>query len=151
MAPSGNPTTEQTPTPVPRSRRAASATQVGIDAHRGELVLSGLPAQALDLGGGGVGLEQRVVDEAGNRPAAAPGPVQAEPGGAGVETSCTRVGTAVHLPAVTAAARRRMTAVGRQFLGDDGDQAAQIDADSRVGRRGHRVRSRPWIFPKRRM
>ena len=30
VAPSGNPTTEQTPTPVPRSRRAASATQVGL-------------------------------------------------------------------------------------------------------------------------
>ena len=29
VAPSGNPTTEQTPTPVPRSRDAASATHTG--------------------------------------------------------------------------------------------------------------------------
>ena len=29
VAPSGNPTTEQTPTPVPRSREAASATHTG--------------------------------------------------------------------------------------------------------------------------
>ncbi len=29
VAPSGNPTTEQTPTPEPRSNRAAAATQPG--------------------------------------------------------------------------------------------------------------------------
>ena len=30
VAPSGNPTTEQTPTPVPRKRNAESATHVGL-------------------------------------------------------------------------------------------------------------------------
>ena len=49
VAPSGKPTTAQTPTGVSRSRRAQSATHVGIDADGREAKLRGLAAQLFDV------------------------------------------------------------------------------------------------------
>ena len=62
VAPSGKPTTEQTPTPVPRSSDAASRDPGRVHAHRREAELGRLAAQLLDLGARRVRLEQRVID-----------------------------------------------------------------------------------------
>ena len=75
VAPSGKPTTEHTPTPVPRSSRAQNATQVGLTHTVAKLKLGRLATQLLDLRGGRVRLEQRVIDE--RRDLAAPPPAAA--------------------------------------------------------------------------
>ena len=71
VAPSGKPTTEQTPTPVPRSCAAAVATHAGLTQTVAKAELRRFAAQLLDLFAGGVRLEQGVVDHArhaGRRP-----------------------------------------------------------------------------------
>ena len=63
VAPSGKPTTEHTPTPVPRSRAAARATQVGFT-HTVANLHSAASRHSVSISSArGVGLQQRVIDE----------------------------------------------------------------------------------------
>ena len=66
VAPSGNPTTVQTLTGEPASSAFTSGTQYGIHADAGEAVLARLAADLDDVGAGGVGLENGVVDQRGD-------------------------------------------------------------------------------------
>ena len=96
VAPSGKPTTEQTPRPAAaQQRRAQSAHPGGVDAHGGELELGRLAAQLLDVVRGRVGLEQRVIDHRCERRSEPPVRVQAQPRGAGVDHAAEAIGTAI--------------------------------------------------------
>ena len=63
FAPSGNPATVQTPTPVPREQARRETHPGGLDANGGEVILRRLGAELFDLRLRRVGLQQRVVDE----------------------------------------------------------------------------------------
>ena len=63
VAPSGNPTTVQTPTALPRSSARRGATQVGFTQTVANPNSRRLAAQLLDILPRGVGLQQRVVDQ----------------------------------------------------------------------------------------
>ncbi len=66
VAPSGNPTTEHTPTGVPRSSDAHVATHAGLTHTVAKLILRRLSAEPLDLLPRRVRLQQRVIDQAGD-------------------------------------------------------------------------------------
>jgi hypothetical protein len=52
---------------VPARVSTAQGTHAGVDHGAGEAVLGGLVAEADDLGAGGLGLEQCVVEDCGER------------------------------------------------------------------------------------
>ena len=97
-----------------------------VDAHRREVKLRRLATQFLNLGGGRVGFEQRVVDQAGHLAGAATGGVQTEPARAGSEDTAHLRGAAIRGKAMTGAARRRHGAGGGQLLENDVDDAANV-------------------------
>ena len=85
VAPSGNPTTEQTPTPLPDSSRAQSATQVGLTQTVAKRNCAASRHSSSMFCARRVGLEQRVIDHRGHarrRPAER---VQADTRGPGVD------------------------------------------------------------------
>ena len=130
VAPSGNPTTEQTPTPVPRSRAAASATQAGFThtvakwnsaASRHSFSISARVAS---------GLSSVWSISAGDAARSAAAGVDADPRRAGVEHAAQPVGAAIERHRVAAALPRQRTrpaALRRHhLLGDDVDEPLEI-------------------------
>ena len=90
-------------------------------------MLDGLAAELLEVRGGGVGLEQRVIDEPGHAGRHRPRRLESEPRGAGVDDALQPDRTAVVDGAVTRAARPRTRGRGDHLLGDQGDEPGEID------------------------
>src|SRR6185503_14668577 len=119
-----------------------------IDADGGEMKLRCLATQALDVGAGCVGLQQRVIDHPRDRAGGTANRVNAEAGRAGVDDAAKPVRAAIEEHRMTAAPRGTAArGLRRQhLLGDDVNQTLQV---LRVQHVNHSERLPPSDSPTR--